>query len=346
VRPGEPWSQYVHDSFLQLLVECGPIVLLALGPLGVALLHLFTLHRREPEGASEPLIARTFTGGVLFAALIAPIASPSLTLMPLDGPWADARLLSMATTAGIVALSLAILRRWHPARVQVQLGCCVAVSAFLIHNLFDFDLYAAGAATAFAALLSALPGLPRPAGARARVFFGALALTLIVLVAGVGLLALKRDLVMHMDSESARGNPAALLDAARGPVPHVEAIGPALIHLVERVRAPEAEAILDALPPVLRHRPGIRLAEARYLAWRAAAGPAFAPEALARLEALREPGDVIDVEMLYRRYLIERVAKVGDPRWTARFALQMAERWNLTDRDAPFLADLRRERDG
>jgi hypothetical protein len=343
VGPGDSWSRYVHDSFLQLVLECGPFTLLALAPLSRIMTRLRLGIPDEHLPPATPLLARAFTIGTIVGAAAAPILSPGLTLMPLDSPLADMALVSMLTAGGLVAGALTLLRDSTPSPGVMTMAVGVGVTAFMLHNLIDFDLYCPAAVTAFAVVLAITPGNRIRPFRRTRSLLGGCAFLLLALPCITGLLAIDRaEAPANARRKRTEATETEPTSPALGFVVHLDRLEGRLLELTRTIRASEAESILDRMPRLLAMRPGTRVARARFLEQRALMSRLFAPDALARIEELRRPGDVVDAEILYRKYRVRLVMKDPNARSTAEICLESAQTWNLTDAEAPFLPEIRR----
>jgi hypothetical protein len=263
--------------------------------------------------------------------------------MPLDSPLADVTFVNMLIAAGVVVGAMRLLRASMPSPHVLTMAVGVGVTAFVLHNLVDFDLYCPAAVTAFAVVLAVAPGNRIRPFRRSRGLLGTAAALLLALPLLTGLLATDRAAVLLDRRHEATGSEHSMrARLSLGFVVHLDQLEGRLLELTRNIRAHEAEGLLDRLPDLLSARPQARVATARYLEQRALMSRLFAPDALARMEELRRPGDVVDTEILYRKYRIRLVMKDPNARNTAAACLESAQAWKLTEAEAPYLKEVRR----
>jgi hypothetical protein len=166
-RPGEAFSRYLHDWWLQGLVEGG----IAFVPIAIAWIVAIARGTRRAAGAAiaDPAPAddgRTVTAGDWFAGLFtgasfALAAEPFVSLLPYrTGPPIAIGLLTLAAFAALGRL----VHRLPIGSAAFDRGLAAGCVAFALHGLVDFDLYMPGVMVAFAFALAMLPR----AGDRAR----------------------------------------------------------------------------------------------------------------------------------------------------------------------------------
>jgi hypothetical protein len=141
--------------------------------------------------------------------------------------------------------------------------------------------------------------------------------------------------------DEAQAARAVLARAATLRPTHLDALRPALLEAVRSGDPAGAERLLGRLCRSLRTRPEARRAEAAYLQLRALADRDFAPTARARITRLIEGPEIAAAELWYRRHVVDVVLSHPEAATSARAALDLAAAWDLDDRDAPYLIELR-----
>ena len=324
-RPDEDHSAHLHDTWLQLLIELGPVGLLALV---VAVGLLLRGQRRRPESVAPPvdqLLSRTLGLGLAGGMFVAPLLNGVPRVLPLNWeapPWLDGVILVViAVTAARASRGMG-----SPSRA----AWAVALTAFALHGLVDSDLYAPAAATVLATVIALAPvTVPRDGpGDRVLLLLGSALLLLMPLAdAGVSLLrdegrhavaAVRRGRITQQDVTSLRALLASFPDRDAG-----RAL------LLAASRSPGTPPWRP--PEQLGRRPFYRLLEAqRRAAGRVTGAPEIEKER--SLDELVVPGEAL--EPWIRRALMTAAAADGDTegrRRHAREGIRAMDRWNVTD---------------
>lgn len=354
VQPGAAWSRYLHDSWLQLLLETGPLALLGLVLLAAGMLRILRRPAADPPGPA-PSRGGAFLTGTACGCLLAGGLSPgSLSLLPAgwEGPFATA--LSPVLCLAVVAAGLRLLRRWNPGAGGLRQALAVGTSAFVLHNLIDFDLYVAGTAAAFAALLAAAPTPQRHSRIWRPAALGCGLLLLLMPLAG-GLLAHQRNQARLLAEATEQPDAPALsgagLEVARDlllepPVHHLDVLEAWLQGRTAGDTTPrELRRALDPLPAVLLHRPTVRLALARAATALGRVRRRLVEQALSTIDAQRRPGDGLDPELLLLRFTVLERWDLPAAREAAATALDAATAAGLDPGSDPRLERARRRLD-
>ncbi|MSR75939.1 MAG: hypothetical protein EXS14_10780 [Planctomycetes bacterium] len=300
LRPGEAWSSSAHNAWLQLLLEGG------LAPLG-AVVGLFLIFRRRTPAAfaastTPHSLSRAFSAGAFSGTLLAPLAVPMLSPLPLtlESPsWA--------------ALSCALLFLFflHATRCVVQLEnlrtpLAFGLAAFTFHGFVDSDLFIPGACAA-AGWLFAL-ALPITDTQPAHRGLAPLSVVVALLcVAWCCRAAWHADLRAEALEAHAAGDDKALQFLATqhgGALEALEFAGPAIA--VKGIDA--VDAALAEIPARLRASPRGRVLEARMLVRAAEARRASLSAVRTRVAALSAPDDRRQPTLLRLR---ARIAQLG-----------------------------------
>lgn len=341
-RPGEPWSAHLHDSWLELALEGGPLLLAAAVPFVLALRRLARGGGSVgTEGPPVRSLGLALHAGALAGAVLVSSRgfARSVTLWPLawDLPWLDA-----ATAAGVFLAVLWIPRRCAADTVWWRPALAVALGAFAVHGFLDFDLQVPSVATSLGVVLALLPGLP-PGRPRRWAFAlaGAVGLTLPL---AAGAVALDRDATAGAAEEIRRVGDASGI--AAGTLWHH---APTDLDALEALvmsgggRKPEAPDLFERLPDRVRQTPRARRLEARHLVRLALLDPSRARNAVERIPELVRPAERASSGILHQLALAHLIDQ--DPegaRRAARASLDAAVTWRLDDEDAPWIPEIRR----
>lgn len=329
-RPDEGHSDYIHDTWLQLLIEIGPVGML-LAASGVGLLAYRRRTKtpapeqdRPTEHGSRAAVA--FGIGVTVGVTMAPLLNGVPRVLPLG--WAAPPILDALGLAGCVLLSARMLRNVIPPSGAAWTW---GIVAFALHGLVDYDLYVPAAATMLGAACALAPIKPAQTRSMDRPLLAVAGLVLLTLPLVVGLVGLARDNARLAINAVRRG------DAVEEHLRTIEDLAtslpdPVALEGLSRHPARFTRA-LDALPPSMRTWPIYRRIEAEHLARRRFLGERH------DMAHLLHPGEAM--EPWIRRSMM-RVAMVdGDTasrRTHARAGLDAMKRFAI--RDPVLLEDL------
>ncbi len=263
-RPDEWSSAYIHDTWFQLLIELGPVAMLAAA--GGVLLVVRRRRDAGPTATPDPPrgLALAFGAGIVLGVGAAPMLNGVPRLLPLgwEFPLVDAILL------GGCAFGVAHALRGIAAPTRAAWG--VGILAFALHGLLDYDLYVPGVATTLCVVVALAPRRPISPGALDRPVLAVAALVLLALPLAAGLVALIRDdariAVSAVRGGSSRQEHLLALENLVTTFPDAGA-------LQALTRHPAAfERALATLPDAIRERPSYRRIEADHRARRRVLG--------------------------------------------------------------------------
>ena len=198
-QPGDAYSRFIHDWWLQGLVEAG----IAFVPVALALVWAIARGSRRALVAPAVLpapgtasTARTWWRGLAAGAVAGLLLEPMVSVLPYGfGP----RVVLALATAAVFAGAAVLARRLPIEGPAFARGLAAGVLAFAIHGLVDLDLAMPGVMLAFAAALALLAAAPEveeaspPPRPFARALTGAFGLVNLLAPVAVILIAATRE---------------------------------------------------------------------------------------------------------------------------------------------------------